>query len=299
LIDDDDVDRKAVSRALRSFRSRYDLREARDGRTGLALARSKSFDCILVDYNLPDISGFELLDALQNDGSVVPIVFLTGSGNEAVAVEAMKRGALDYLQKSELKPEILARTVDKAVAKSSLRRTILAAHDTVERLALYDGLTGLGNRNLFEYHLPVAIAIAQREGSTFPLLFMDLDRFKSANDAFGHETGDAILADVGYRLRRMSRGADAFFRIGGDEFTAILHPGSDGAAAARRIVAAIGQPFEFGAPSLDIGISVGVADYPVHGANVLDLVRSADGAMYKAKKARLGWAAADDVPVSG
>jgi diguanylate cyclase (GGDEF)-like protein len=97
----------------------------------------------------------------------------------------------------------------------------------------------------------------------------------------------------------MSRGADAFFRIGGDEFTAILHPGSDGAAAARRIVAAIGQPFEFGAPSLDIGISVGVADYPVHGANVLDLVRSADGAMYKAKKARLGWAAADDVPVSG
>jgi len=293
LIDDDDVDRKAVSRALRSFPSRYDLHEARDGRTGLALARSQRFDCIVVDYNLPDISGFELLDELQNGGSVVPVIFLTGSGNEAVAVEAMKRGALDYLQKSELKPELLGRTVDKAVEKSILRRTIVAAHDAVERLALYDGLTGLGNRNLFDYHLPVAIAVAQRQGSTFPLLFMDLDRFKSANDAFGHETGDAILADVGYRLRKMSRGADAFFRIGGDEFTGILHPGSDGAAAARRIVAAIAHPFAFAAPTLDIGISVGVAVYPAHGADVQELVRSADGAMYKAKKARLGWAAAD------
>jgi diguanylate cyclase (GGDEF)-like protein len=298
LIDDDDVDRKAVSRALRSFRSRYDLREARDGSTGLALARSRPFDCILVDYNLPDMTGFELLDELHKAGIVAPIVILTGSGNEAVAVEAMKRGAHDYLQKSHLEPEILARTVDNAVEKSSLQRKLIEAHQNVERLALYDGLTGLGNRNLFYYHLPVAIAISEREGSTFPLLFMDLDRFKNANDAFGHEAGDAILTGVGYRLREMSRGADAFFRVGGDEFTAILHPSSDGAAAARRIVAAVAQPFQFGTHALKVGISVGVASYPADGADAKALVASADGAMYKAKKAGLGWTAAG-VPITG
>lgn len=292
LIDDDDVDRKAVSRALKPFRSRYDLREARDGRTGLALARWRSFDCILVDYNLPDMTGFEVIDALLHGGSAVPIVFLTGSGNESVAVEAMKRGAHDYLQKANLGPEHLARTVDSAVEKVALQRKLVEVHESVERLALYDRLTGLGNRNLLDYHLPVAIAISQREVSTFPLLFMDLDRFKSVNDAFGHEAGDAILTGVGQRLRQISRGADAFFRVGGDEFTAILHPGSDGAVAARRIVTAMAQPFHVERQTFDIGISVGVASFPGDGANAQALVRSADRAMYKAKKARIGWAAA-------
>jgi diguanylate cyclase (GGDEF)-like protein len=299
LIDDDDVDRKAVSRALKTFRSTYELREARDGRTGLELAKSGSFDCILMDYNLPDMTGFELLDAFRTAGIVVPIVILTGSGNEAVAVEAMKRGAHDYLRKSHLGADLLARSIENAIEKSSLQRKLVEAHEKLERLALYDGLTGLGNRNLFYHHLPLAIAIAEREGSTFPLLFMDLDRFKAANDAFGHEGGDAILAGVGIRLREISRGADVFFRLGGDEFTAILHPGSDGEAAARRIIAAVAQPFQFGMQTLDVGISVGVANYPSDGTNPKALVGSADGAMYKAKKAELGWARAAGAPAHG
>jgi len=299
LIDDDDVDRKAVSRALRSFRSHYDLQEAPDARSGILLARSQSFDCILLDYNLPDMNGFDLIDELRAAGILTPIVVLTGSGNEAVAVDAMKRGAHDYLRKSHLGPEMLTRAIDNAIDKGSLQRKLVDAHDKLERLALYDALTGLGNRNLFYHQLPRAIAIAQRERSSFPLLFMDLDRFKEANDAFGHEAGDAILAIIGSRLQEISRTADVYFRLGGDEFTAILHSGSDGGTAARRIIAAVSRPIQFETQMLDVSVSVGVANYPADGTNAKTLVGSADGAMYKAKKSNLGWASAAGVAVQG
>jgi diguanylate cyclase (GGDEF)-like protein len=299
LIDDDEVDRKAVARALRSFRSRYHLQEAHDGRNGLALARSQPFDCILMDYNLPDMNGFELIDELRAAGIVAPIVVLTGSGNEAVAVDAMKRGAHDYLQKAHLASEMLSRAIENSIDKGSLQRKLVEAHDKLELLALYDTLTGLGNRNLFHHQLPRAIAIAQREGSTFPLLFMDLDRFKDANDAFGHEAGDAILAGIGARLHEISRAADVYFRLGGDEFTAILHAGSDGGAAAGRIIAAVAAPIHFGTQPLEISISIGVANFPADGETAKALTRSADAAMYRAKKAGTGWEAAADVSVRG
>jgi len=301
LIDDDEVDRKAVSRALKSSESQYELQEANDGQSGLALARSQTFDCILMDYNLPDMNGFDLLEELSDAAIISPIVVLTGSGDETVAVDAMKRGAHDYLRKSNLGAEMLSRAIENAIDKGSLQRKLVAARDKLELLALYDGLTGLGNRNLFHHQLPRTIAIAQREGSTFPLLFMDLDRFKAANDAFGHEAGDAILAEVGARLQAISRAADVYFRLGGDEFTAILHSGSDGGAAARRIIAAVAQPFEFGTQELEvsISISIGVANYPADGETAKALTRAADAAMYRAKKAGFGWAAAADASLHG
>ena len=298
LVDDDDVDRKAVSRALSPFRLKYELHQARDGRSGVALARSKAFDCIVLDYNLPDMTGIELLDQLRNDeGVVAPVIILTGSGNEDVAVEAMKHGAQDYLRKSLLQPEMLSRAVDNAIAKTSLQNKIVEANHDLRRLALYDTLTGIGNRNLFFEHLPRAISVALRDGSTFPLLFMDLNAFKAANDTFGHEAGDAVLTGMGSRLRSISRAADVYFRIGGDEFTAILHAGSDGAAAARRIVVAAAEPFQFGATELAVGVSVGVAYYPADGKNVEALLGAADEAMYRAKKAEIGWTAASDFQV--
>jgi diguanylate cyclase (GGDEF)-like protein len=298
LIDDDEVDRKAVSRTLSPFRLKYELHEAGDGRSGIALARSKAFDCIVLDYNLPDMNGLELLDRLRNDeGIVVPVVILTGSGNEDVAVEAMKRGANDYIRKSHLEPGMLSRAVDNAILKSSLQHKLVEANHALHRLALYDSLTGLGNRNLFYEHLPRAISLARHEGASFPLLFMDLNAFKVANDAFGHEAGDAVLTGIGSRLRAISRAADVYFRIGGDEFTAILHAGSDGSAAARRIVGAVAEPFQFGTTALAVGVSVGVANYPADGEDAEALVGSADDAMYRAKKAELGWAAASDFHV--
>ena len=117
------------------------------------------------------------------------------------------------------------------------------------------------------------------------MLMMDLDRFKTANNTFGHDAGDAILAAMGRRLRDNARAADVYLRLGGDEFIAILDPVSDGSAAARRIISAVAEPIPFGPHALAVEVSIGLAAYPADGENAQDLIRAADAAMYEATKA--------------
>jgi len=214
----------------------------------------------------------------------VPIVMLTGEGNESVAVEAMKRGVHDYLPKAKLGAESLYRVVANAIGKHLLEKTLRDTREKLETMAMYDTLTGLGNRNLFDIELPRAVAIAYRKQHSFGLLLMDLDRFKAVNDLYGHAAGDAVLAAVGGRLRKLTRASDACFRIGGDEFTAILDPGSDGSIVAQRIRAAMAEPIGFGPESLSVGISIGLATYPTDSTDPRDLLRVVDAAMYDAKR---------------
>jgi len=285
VIDDDTLDRKAVAHALKLLGADYEMCEARDAAAGLALALAQNFDCILVDYNLPDENGLDLLDKLTAQlHTPVPIVMLTGEGNESVAVEAMKRGVYDYLPKAKLGAESLYRVVANAIGKHLLEKSLRDTRDKLETMAMYDTLTGLGNRNRFDIELPRAVAIALRKQHSFGLLLMDLDRFKAVNDRYGHAAGDAVLAAVGGRLRKLTRASDACFRIGGDEFTAILDPGSDGAIVAQRIRAAIAEPISFGPDSLSVGVSIGLANYPADATDPQNLLRAVDAAMYEAKR---------------
>jgi len=283
LVDDDLLDRKTVARALGALGDGYELSEAEDGSRGIELALTSAFDCVLLDYDMPGANGLDMLERLHGGKNLAtPVIMLTGNGSESVAVEAMKRGACDYLRKENLGPESLFRVFCNAVEKSALRKKLEEAQQKLETLALYDTLTGLGNRNLFQIELARAIAVAQRKNTSFMVLMRDLDNFKMANDTFGHEAGDAILAEIGCRLRN-ARAGDACFRLGGDEFTAILEAGSDGAAMARRIRTAVARPVLFGSHSLTVGISIGSAAYPADGSDADDLVRAADNAMYDDK----------------
>ena len=285
VIDDDEVDRKAVARALAGLDRDYDLREASLGHEGVEMARTQAFDCILVDYRLPDMSGLDLLVQLREQVNIAaPMVMLTGMGNEAVAVEAMKRGAYDYLTKENLSPATLSRVLSHAIEMHAQERQLAESRKRLEWLALYDSLTGLGNRNLFEHELARSIAIARRKSSSFLLLVMDLNKFKMVNDTYGHKAGDAILAAVGARLRSLARASDTYFRTGGDEFSAIIDADTDRNSLARRIRAAIGEPVQFGDHSLSVGISIGFATYHGDAMQAEDLIRSADTAMYNSKK---------------
>lgn len=115
LIDDDEADRMAVRRALKKADLTIELVEAEDARTAIAILQDTNCDCIFLDYLLPDLDGLDLVKQLPSMGIKVPVIILTGQGDEQIAVEMMKAGASDYLSKSKISPEILSRTLRQAI----------------------------------------------------------------------------------------------------------------------------------------------------------------------------------------
>jgi diguanylate cyclase (GGDEF)-like protein len=157
---------------------------------------------------------------------------------------------------------------------------------TAEEQATHDQLTGLANRRLFHTRWQQSLGEA---GGPTTLLYVDLDGFKPVNDTLGHEAGDSVLVEVAERLRQHVRAGDVVARLGGDEFAVIL-PWTDGATAdaiARRIVAALAEPFELDVRSVSIGASVGAVTAGPHSDPEVEL-RRADTAMYAAKAAGRG-----------
>jgi diguanylate cyclase (GGDEF)-like protein/PAS domain S-box-containing protein len=157
----------------------------------------------------------------------------------------------------------------------------------MSHLAQHDILTNLPNRTLLQDRLTQAIATASRNDSRIAVLFLDLDGFKHINDSLGHATGDRLLQSVARRLLAAVRTSDTVSRLGGDEFVILLsevaHAG-DAGVKARKILSALGAPFEIEQNTLRVTASIGVTTYPEDGETAELLMRNADLAMYQAKE---------------
>jgi len=165
-----------------------------------------------------------------------------------------------------------------------------AQTDALEHRALHDALTGLPNRALLHDRLRHALQAAQRTGRPVALLVMDLDGFKPVNDTLGHSAGDLLLQHVGKQAQSVLRASDTLARFGGDEFVVVL-PGANRAGAllvAEQVRQAIGQPLEIEGRSVRVGVSIGIAFCPEHGADAETLLRHADAAMYMSKRGARG-----------
>ena len=160
------------------------------------------------------------------------------------------------------------------------------AERLMEHMARHDGLTGLANRTLFRERLAQELARAERDGSSFALFCLDLDRFKAVNDTLGHPVGDSLLSIVAERIKAALRTEDVVGRLSGDEF-AILQIGGGSAHAAstlaRRLNKAMARPFVIGAHTIELGVSIGIALGPKDGGSADQLFKSADMALYRAK----------------
>ncbi|MEM9323016.1 MAG: EAL domain-containing protein [Pseudomonadota bacterium] len=158
----------------------------------------------------------------------------------------------------------------------------------ITRSTLYDERTGIANRRLFADQLEQAVARAQRTQRTLGVLFIDIDRFRSINDAHGHDVGDALLTAVAARLQAVLRQGDLLARWGDDQFVVALENLTgprDAAAAAQKVVRGVAESFQFDGLNLFVTSSVGIALFPEAGENADALVRAADRAMYQAKRA--------------
>jgi diguanylate cyclase (GGDEF)-like protein len=163
----------------------------------------------------------------------------------------------------------------------------LAAYEARLRdLAFKDGLTGLSNRRALEERLDLELARARRAHSHLALLFIDLDRFKSVNDTFGHRVGDQLLVAVAERLLGTLRQADTIARMSGDEFCVLVPDVTDVATAeqvAFKVLEALVRPVVLEGVLIPIASSIGVAVFPDHASGAEELLRVADLAMYRAK----------------
>jgi diguanylate cyclase (GGDEF)-like protein len=181
-------------------------------------------------------------------------------------------------------------------------RRLKEAKDKLERLALFDDLTGLGNRNLFLMELDKRIEVARRESSSLPVLLIDLNGFKTINDTFGHEAGDNVLREFAARLVEALPLSDEAFRTGGDEFAVLARSGAsldEALVVAREIERVTGAPLLVGGEQRVIGASIGVAVFPRHGEDRSRLLRTADVAMYQAKHTSSGiQVASDEAPTA-
>lgn len=207
----------------------------------------------------------------------------------SATVRAVNEVSTLTLKKDEFRKQLLSMPSVAVALLSSLSTRIRNADEQISGLsdkAMKDPLTGLLNRRAFNDRINEEADRTRRYGDPFSLIMIDLDKFKSINDSFGHDTGDAILAWVGRLLNEHTRAADSAYRIGGEEF-AILCPSSSGEVtqnAARRlidVVAGARPPVSF---DLTVTMSAGYATAPIDGRRPDELFQKADQALLRAKR---------------
>ncbi|MGS0744244.1 putative bifunctional diguanylate cyclase/phosphodiesterase, partial [Glaciimonas sp. GG7] len=219
-------------------------------------------------------------------GYVFPVVYVTEDGirNSPGVLEFYSR--LSRQREAQL-PNLSA-TIGALIAQTAQR---LEQQETIRQLAQIDGLTELANRTYFYRMLDNQCADSAASGASFGLIFIDLDRFKPVNDAFGHEAGNVVLREFAQRLQALAPPGSYVGRLGGDEFAIMLIPeraslllGALLDALAERVLVAARTPFMFEGNEMAVSASIGISIFPENGMTSPELLRSADEAMYRIKK---------------
>jgi diguanylate cyclase (GGDEF)-like protein len=251
------------------------------------LHRKHRYDLILLDLLMPGMDGFQVMEGLKEieTEGYLPVLALTAQS--AHKVRALQAGAKDFISKPFDLAEVLVR-VHNMLEVRLLHETARNYGKMLESLALNDPLTGLANRRLLADRMSIALVHARRNKSVMAVVCLDLDGFKQINDTLGHGAGDVLLKMIATRLVATVREEDTVARLGGDEFMiALFHvSGTDAAATvAAKVIEAVSQPYGIEGHTVSITTSAGVGIYPVHGEDADTLMKSADLALYEAKRA--------------
>ena len=308
IIEDDDDQRELMRETLEDHFGPGTVVGAESGRSALSHDLG-SFDLILSDYNLPDRSGMELLDAIRGR-CATPVIMVTGENVGQIAVEAIRRGATDYIVKFGdylfTIPLVVEKNLTVAKVKreneslrAELERALAEVRDKnaqleqslqrVEEVAATDPLTGLYNRRHFGKVSEQLWAEAHRYSHDLACVMIDLDAYKQLNDKYGHQVGDQVLVVAGKVINANLRRMDVAARYGGDEFILLLpHASADEAA---RVAARIHEQYQAAVASLlrrneKATMSIGVGSKHCDDPSCADqLVAAADAALYRAKAA--------------
>jgi diguanylate cyclase len=297
IVDDDPDALMLMSAALEA--DGFVVSAAGGGAEALRQFRADTFDLVMLDVEMPGMTGYEVCAALRHEaGELLPIVMVTGMDDVSSVDAAYRAGATDFIAKP-IAWALIGHRVRYLLRGYQIVRDLKAAEGRIRRLAYFDSLTGLPNREHFRQRLASALESAKRRERPLALLCIDLDNFKRINDTLGHGVGDELLRTVASRLREALRAGDAvgraepeladenLSRLGGDEFMVILSDVSapdQAGVVAERIARTIARPMLLTQNEVLVTPSIGIALYPADGSDYETLVRNADLAMYFAKR---------------
>jgi diguanylate cyclase (GGDEF)-like protein len=285
LVADDDADARDALQLTLS--PQYDVTLAEDGAVAVDLARIEHPDLVLMDLFMPRLDGLQALERLRDDPATgdIPVIFVSGRGDDQVKARSLDLGAVDYLQKPFSERELRAR-VDRTLRQAR-------SQTALRTLAQTDPLTGLANLRAFRERLDEEVKRARRYLTPLTCVMADMDHLKPVNDELGHAAGDRAIAAVAGVIRTELRETDFGARYGGDEFVLLLPhtTADDGRVLAERVCARLREMrFELGGRVIPLGASFGVAclaEDAGEGSGEA-LVHAADAALYRAKRAGRG-----------
>jgi two-component system, cell cycle response regulator len=287
VVDDSPVYRKLVEHALEP--ECYTLQFAKSGKEAMELFAKHAPSFVITDWMMPDICGLELCQYIRADLNhpYTYVILLTSIAEKDSVVKGLAAGADDYLTKPFDPGELLARIgVGRRII--DLNREVAAKTQLLEAVARTDSLTGLPNRRAIEEWADRQIRGAARHAFPVWVVLGDIDTFKSVNDNFGHDAGDAVLQAFADVLRDNTRASDICGRLGGDEFVLVItHADREkiGRTVDRFREQFANLIFSFAGKSVNTTASFGVAGFlgteaPEFGL----LLRQADRALYAAKR---------------
>lgn len=289
LVEDDSDHQRLLLRALVEGRPTVDIKLVDGADAFLDAVSQERFSCIVMDYNLGPDTATELLERAAASLNQTPVIVISSSSDQSVVIESMRRGVADYVPKHDaVRPGYLWKSIEHAVSRTrgverERRRTERRLRE-LRHAADRDQLTGLWNRR-YASRLFANRRTDQPDGLR-AVLMIDIDRFKSVNDRFGHDAGDQVLKHVARELQAAATDNEAVIRWGGEEFLVVKEV-PDAVEAwiwadrvRRRIQDSRASAEQ---PTLNVTVSVGVA-LDIGDGRAEDGLRQADEALYLAKK---------------
>lgn len=286
IVDDEKMNLKILTNILVS---EYTIFTATNGKEAINKAREYNPDLILLDILMPEMDGYQTLSEIKNCDQIkkTPVIFITGLDSDEDEEKGLSLDAADYITKP----------FGAMIVKIRVRNQIQIINQmrTIERLIMTDQLTELPNRRSFDERLNMEWRKAVRENVPISMLMIDVDKFKTLNDTYGHQKGDIVLQTIAKVFNKaLKRPGDFSARWGGEEFIVLLpSTGIDGALEIaeriRREVEKAEIPAEIPGEedkTIKITVSIGIdSQVPVHGSSKEILVSNADKALYAAKEA--------------
>lgn len=263
----------------------YEVKIAKSGTKALEILESPNdIDLILLDIEMPDINGYDVLRKIKNNDTIknIPIIFITGRTSQEDEEYGLNLGAIDYITKP------FNNVIVKLRIKNYLNLKI--KNDMLEKLSMYDGLTNIRNRRYFDETFEKTFNEIKRDKKSLAVLMIDIDFFKPYNDNYGHGQGDETLRKVAKALEKtIKRASDFVARYGGEEFVILLKDiNKDGVeAVANNLLNAIRElkiTHEFSKIEKYVTVSIGASFYNSSSdITKLELLLKADEALYNVK----------------